>query len=66
MDFINGKAEIKRGRKVIAKVYDKAVFYPAHGIKSQYQFPFSVAIMGGAFECLTLDEAADIVTKYSH
>lgn len=36
INFINGKAIIKIGRNIIAKIYDRRVFYPANNIKSDY------------------------------
>jgi hypothetical protein len=65
IQFINGKAEIKQGRKVLAKIFDKPVFYAAHNIQSGYSFPYSLEISGiGIRECSSLQEVLEQLNKY--
>lgn len=68
LHFIKGKAEIKKGRKVIAKVYYRPDFYREHNIKSQFseKYPYSIEINGvGHRECESLKEALSKIEEYT-
>ena len=65
MIFIAGKATIKQGRKTIAKVFDRDVFYPANNIKGKYSHKYSLEISGGLRECDTIDEVNFFIEKYT-
>jgi hypothetical protein len=64
INFINGKAIVKQGRRIIAKVYDRAVFYPANNIKAGYSSPYSLEMAVGQRECATVEEAKHFIEKY--
>lgn len=65
LNFINGKATVKQGRKIVAKVFDRAVFYPAHNIKSDYKEPYQLTLyFGAARDCKTLAECVEMINKY--
>ena len=64
LQFTEGAAIIKQGRRILAKVYDRAIFYPLHKIPSKYSFQYSIEMMGGAFECADLTEVNRILEKY--
>lgn len=65
INFENGKAIIKRGRKIFAKVYDRDIFYPANKIIKTYSYPFSLEIIGlGIRECKSIEECKEFINKY--
>jgi hypothetical protein len=66
MQFTQGKAEIKKGRRVVAKIYDRPTYYKAHKIPSQHaeKYPYSLELRGIARECETLEEAIFYLNKY--
>ena len=64
--FSGGKMEVKSGRKTIAKIYDRAEFFKGTRYENIFtQYPFSVEMFGGVFECKDLAEVNAIVNKYS-
>lgn len=65
INFINGKAIIKIGRNIIAKIYDRRVFYRANNIKSGYSYPYSIELNVGSRECQTIDECIEFIEKYT-
>jgi hypothetical protein len=66
MQFTQGKAEIKKGGRVVAKIYDRPTYYKAHKIPSQHaeKYPYSLELRGIARECETLEEAIFYLNKY--
>jgi hypothetical protein len=66
MQFINGKAEIKHGRKIAAKIYHRPTYYQVHNIKATFApgLPYCLEIKGMARECETLDKAIFYLNKY--
>ena len=64
INFKNGKAEIKNGRKIIAKVYDRKVFFAGTRYENSFSKPFSVEICGMMKECVSLDEVKQTLEKY--
>lgn len=68
LQFVNGRAEIKKGRKSVAWIYDRAVYYAFNCIKSAFapEAAFSVNIAGvGQRECASAEEALGFVEKYA-
>ena len=60
--MINGKAIIKQGRKVIAKIYDRPVYYAANNIKCDIgQFTHSLEIGNRMAECRSLNDAIELM-----
>ena len=67
LTFKHGAAEIKRGRKIIATIFNRAEFYAFHRIKNRFseQYPYSLEIKGvGIRECESLDDAIFHLNKY--
>lgn len=66
LKFENGRAIIKKGRKIIAKIIDRESFFKAQNVESLYskQYPFSLEIAGGIRECESLDDAVEFLNKY--
>jgi len=66
--FINGKAIIKKGRKIIAKIYDLAVFYEVNKIKSGYskKYPYTLELKVGSRECESLEDCSKMIEKYAY
>lgn len=65
LEFINGKATIKKGRKILAKIFDRPVFYPLNKINSGYSLPYQLEITGlGIRECKDLAEVEEMILKY--
>jgi len=68
MEFNNGLAIIRKKGKIVAKCYDRAIYYPLMGIKSQFssQYPYSIEIKGiGSRECETVEECETFINKYT-
>lgn len=67
INFVNGRAIIKLGKKIIAKIYDRRVYYQFHNIKSGYseKYPYSLEINIGSRECEDLNEAILFIKKYT-
>ncbi len=64
-NFVAGKAVLKEGKKIIAKVFDRNVFFKGTRYENTFkQFPYSVEMMGGIFECTCLEDATRIYLKY--
>jgi hypothetical protein len=55
LTFKKGKAEIKEGKKVIATIIDRAVFF-AGRVNYNTKYPFSLSMNGGQAEVESLDE----------
>ncbi len=66
MQFTQGKAEIKKSGRVVAKIYDRPTYYKAHQIPSQHaeKYPYSLELRGMSRECETLEEAIFYLNKY--
>ena len=65
MQFIKGKAEIKHGRKIVAKIFDRKEFFKGTRYENSFtQFPYSVETMGGSFQCKDMNEVETIINKY--
>jgi len=61
LNFINGKALIKAGRKTIAKIYNRPIFFAGLKIAWNPRFPYSVEVNGMAAECVNLDDAIELL-----
>jgi hypothetical protein len=66
LKFVNGKAVIKKGNKILAKIIDREVFFRANNMKNPTspKFPFSLEISGGIRECDSLEDALTYLNKY--
>ena len=65
INFIKGKAIIKVNKKIVAKVYDRMEFFKGTKYENTFkQFPFSVEMLGGCFECKNFEETKEILNKY--
>ena len=62
--FENGKAVLRAGRKIVAKIYDRAVFYRVNNIKSGFSHPYSFEIAAGHRECDSIEECIEYINKY--
>lgn len=67
--FIDGTAVIKQGRKKIANIVDREVFYERHNIPGSYNkdLPYMLELcsMKVARECADLNEAKFYLHKYT-
>ena len=64
IEFIGGKAIIKKGRNK-AKVYDRKAFFKNTNYENSFnQFPYSVEMHGGLFECENLEKVKNILNIY--
>lgn len=57
LNFKNGKALIKAGRKTIAKIYNRPVFFAGLKVAWNPRYPYAVEINGMAAECINLEDA---------
>jgi hypothetical protein len=66
LNFKDGKAIVKKGNKIIAKVIDRKKFYKINNIKSTYssKYPYSIEMSGGIRECETIEECIYYIEKY--
>lgn len=68
LNFKNGKATIKRGRKIIAKAFHLPVFFAKFPELYKHRETFSLEIKLGAGwvkrDCETLDEVEFFINKY--
>jgi hypothetical protein len=66
LNFVDGKAVLKKGNKIVAKVYDRAVYYPANNLKSGYpkNEPYSLEMSVGSRGCSSLEEVLVYLNKY--
>jgi len=66
LKFVNGRALLKKGNKILAKVYDRAVYYPANNMKSSYpkNEPYSLEMSMGSRGCSSLEEVLSFINKY--
>jgi|694.fasta_scaffold08058_20 hypothetical protein len=64
--FVDGKATIRDGRKVVATIIDREAFFKKNKINSTYskKYPFSLNMNAGMRECETLEECLYYVDKY--
>jgi hypothetical protein len=66
-DFKDGEAIIKRGRKIIAKVFDRYEYYKKHNMAITFsnKYPYSLEIPNiGMVECENLTEVERLLSKY--
>lgn len=66
LNFINGKATLKQGRKTIAVVYYRPEFYPLNKIKAGFnpEFPYGLQMSIGFRECENLDVVKLLIKKF--
>lgn len=62
-----GKLEIKEGRKLIARIYNRPVFFEGKGINFPSRYPFNLELVkqGVARECETLQEVDQYLHTYT-
>ena len=61
----DGKFIIKKGRKILAKIYDRPVFFKVKKIKSGYSKRYSMELSGfGTKEYDNLDDILKDLKKY--
>lgn len=65
LKFVDGKAIIKKGNKVVAKIYDRPVYYKANNIKSTFspKYPVSLDVNGTTRECESIEDALSALNK---
>ena len=64
--FDKGRALVKKGRKIVAKIFDRETFYREHGLTNRYsaKYPWALEINGGVRECESLEECLDVLNRY--
>ena len=60
LNFINGKAVIKSGRKIIAKVYYRPDFFKGLNVNWDARYPYGLEMNGMAAQCKSLDEVMEL------
>lgn len=67
LSFVDGVAVIKDGNRIIAKIYDRDVFFPLNNIPGTYaqDEPFSVEFGGVSRGVKTVEQAVDFIEKYN-
>ncbi len=60
LNLINGKAIIKSGRKIIAKVYYRPDFFKGLNVNWDARYPYGLEMNGMAAQCKSLDEVMEL------
>ena len=63
----NGVAVIKENRKIVAKIYNRAVFHEKSKVQFNSKYPFNLYFvkMGMSRECQTIEEVIYYLEKYT-
>ena len=66
LNFIDGRAIIKDGKIIVARVYDRDKFFKIHNINSGWsKYPYSIEIPNiGSRECKNIKECLFFINKY--
>lgn len=67
LNFIHGKATVKNGRKIVAKIFDREQFFKGTKMEGHYnkEYPFMLEMNIGGRECTSIDECIQFIEKYS-
>lgn len=68
LKFVDGKAIVKSGRKIVGKVFDKQTFYQSKNIPKTYdeKYPYSLEIPSmGQRNCESIDDVLTMLNKYA-
>ena len=60
LNFINGKAVIKSGRKIIAKVYYRPEFFKGTNVNWDARYPYCLEINGLSAQCTSINEVIEL------
>ena len=60
LNFINGKAIIKSGRKVIAKVYFRPDFFNGLKVNWNKNYPYCLELNGMSAQCKDMAEVEEL------
>lgn len=66
--FVDGKAIVKDGRKIIAKVYDRPIYYKKHNLANKYndKYQYSLEIPSiGQKDCENLNDVVSMINKHT-
>ena len=61
LNFINGKATIKQGKKIVAKVYYRPDFFRGLNVSYNEKKPYALEINGMGAECENLQEVEELL-----
>ena len=64
LNFVNGKATLKQGRKTIAVVYHRPEYFKGQDIPYILRYPYGLQMSVGFRECETLDEVKELIKTY--
>ena len=60
LNFINGKAVIKSGRKIIAKVYYRPDFFKGLNVNWDARYPYCLEMNGMSAQCTSINEVIEL------
>ena len=60
LNFINGKATVKSGRKVIAKVFFRPEFFKGLNVNWDKTYPYCLEINGMSAQCKDIAEVEEL------
>jgi len=60
-NFINGKMLIKSGRRIIAKIYYRPVFFKGLKVSWNQKYPYCLEINGMSAECTDFEDAISLM-----
>ena len=65
IQFVDGKAVVREGRKTIAKVFDRPVFFKGTRYENNFgRYRYSVEMYCGQKECSTIEEVIETIEGY--
>jgi hypothetical protein len=66
LKFVDGKALVKKGNKILAKVFDREAYFKAQNVNVSFspKYPYSLTINAMTRECESLDEVLTYLNKY--
>jgi hypothetical protein len=65
LNFIKGKAVVKKNGKTIAKVYNRKEFFKGTKYANSFQkYPYSLEMSFGMAECENLTKVKTLIAKY--
>jgi hypothetical protein len=65
LKFVDGKCVLKNGRKMVARIYYRPVYYKINNIPNGYSHPYALEIPSiGQRGCNDIDEVLTYLNKY--
>jgi len=63
LKFVGGRAIVRSGRNIVAKIYDRKEFFKGTKVSWSAKYPFSLEMSVGIKECVSLRDALDSLNR---